>query len=130
MDLLLDTHVIFWMMASPDELSPSTRSVLEDPSSSLWASSASAFEVSQKVRLGKWPQAAPLAWAWTERLHDYGIEDVPLTAQDMAAAGSMNWHHRDPFDRMLCAQAARRGLTLVSADEVFQEVPGLRCMTP
>ena len=128
MDVILDTHVIVWMMAAPDMLSESTREFLEDGRHHLWASSASAYEVTQKVRLGKWKQAEPLAVAWQERIADYGVQDLALAGSDMVLAGSLNWAHRDPFDRMLCAQGLRRGWALVSADAVFGEIPGLRWM--
>lgn len=125
MDLLIDTHIVFWLMAEPDVIDPEVLTTLADPSTSLWVSSASGYEVAQKVRWGKWALAAPLAMAWSERLEDYGLVDLPLTSADMVAAGRMPWPHRDPFDRMTAAQALRRGFRLVSADAVFGDVPGL-----
>jgi PIN domain nuclease of toxin-antitoxin system len=88
----------------------------------ILVSAVSFFEIALKVRLGKWPEMAP----YVDRLADLlerqrGIATA-LEAADSLMAGTMEWPHRDPFDRLLAASALRRGIAIVSADAVFDAV--------
>ena len=78
-----------------------------------------------KVRLGKWPQAELIALEWNDKLVELDARPLSLEAQDMIAAASLIWEHRDPFDRMISAQAMRRGWALASADHVFKDLHGI-----
>lgn len=129
MDCLLDTHVFYWLLTGPDHLPDDALEVLRNPRTGLWVSAASAFEIANKVRLSKWPQAEFLTTAWPPRLDEIRARPMPLEDEDMLLAGTMVWEHRDPFDRMLASQAIRRGITLVSLDPVFTQIPGLRLLT-
>ena len=125
MNYLLDAHAFFWLHASPEKLSDSTLASLKLPDNSIWVSAATAYEISLKVRLGKWPQADSFVVQWEHRVGQIQAQVLELQASDMLAAGAMSWDHRDPFDRMLAAQAIARGFTLVSADDAFVGLPGL-----
>ena len=82
----------------------------------LFVSAISAYEVAQKVRLGKWPQAESLSLDWDELVASTDALSLPLESADALMAGRLSWDHRDPFDRLIAAQAMRRGYQLVSAD--------------
>ena len=92
----------------------------------VWASAASAWEIATKVRIGKMPGAEHLVVDFGEYLQRWYASALGIEAADALHAGVMEWGHRDPFDRMLAAQALRRGLPLLSRDAVFDELPGLR----
>lgn len=127
---LLDTHVLAWLAGAPDRVHATVRSTLADPSRPVYVSSISAFEVANKVRLGKWPQMELLAATWPASLASMGLQDLPVDASDALLAGTLAWPHRDPFDRIIGVQALRRQLTLVSADHVFDTLGGLRLLRP
>ncbi len=126
MEILLDTHIVVWLLASPDEIRPGLAELLDDPANALFVSAATSFEIANKARLGKWATANALLLDWEARVARIGAEPLPLESADMLAAGAMNWGHRDPFDRMLAAQAIRRGMFLASADRIFGTLPGVR----
>jgi PIN domain nuclease of toxin-antitoxin system len=121
--LLLDTHVLLWWLAGDDRLTPAMRTAIEDPRTSVAVSAASAWEMAIKAALGKLSAPDDLG----AQLADNDFEPVPVTVEDGLAAGALPRHHDDPFDRMLIAQAARRRLTVVTADRRFTayEVPVL-----
>lgn len=125
---LLDTHVLLWLLARPSRVPADVRDRLADRSSTLLVSSVSAMEVATKTRIGKLPDVG-LVQAWSRRMDDLGAEELPLTADAALAAGTMDWSHRDPFDRMLAAQAVLEGAVLVSVDTAFHGLPGLRLLT-
>ena len=127
MDVLLDTNVVARLLGTAGRrIRPSALDVLSQPRHRLWVSSVSAYELINKVRLGKWPQAEMIALGWMDRLSDIDAQPLALDMQDMIAAASLMWEHRDPFDRMLVAQARRRGWVLASTDHGFKELPGVQ----
>lgn len=123
---LLDTHVIVWLATDPAQIPTKLRSNLE-VADDLSVSAASPYELAQKARLGRLPQAEPLLARWGELLESMLATELPLSSTDMIRAGSMSWEHRDPFDRMLVAQAQLRGLTVVSKDQAIQTFSGVTC---
>ena len=116
MSFLLDTHVLLWLRGDPGRLSTETRRRLADPALRLYVSAASAWEIAIKQSLGKLTLPEP-AEAWLPRaLVETGLEALPILVEDAAAVRALPWHHRDPFDRLLVAQAKRLDLTLVTHD--------------
>ena len=114
--MLLDTHVLVWAMMAPRELSREARRALEE--GTQWCvSAASLYEITYKARIGKWPEVAGLlALDLDTRLRADGFEVVPATGAIMQDAGSLDWAHRDPFDRIVVATALGRGLPVISKD--------------
>lgn len=125
---LLDTHVVLWMLGDPDKLSPPSRAVVVDPKATLAVSSVSALEVATKVRIGRLPGAEHLVATWEERLAELRLGALPVTTSHALLAGSLAWGHRDPFDRLLAAQALHDNLVLVTADAALRGLPGLRSL--
>lgn len=124
---LLDTHVIVWIAGSGGPaIRPEVRAALEADDSARVVSAVSAFEIATKVRLGKFESARPLQDRWDAVVRTaLSARVLPLDDRAARRAGELTWEHRDPFDRMLAAQAITEGLTLVTADRVFDSVPGL-----
>ena len=119
MRLLLDTHVLIWWLAGDPMLSANAKAAVADPGNEAFVSAASAWEIATKYRIGKLPQGAPLAVDMPGVLAGQGFVELPITVRHGQAAGSLPGPHRDPFDRMLIAQAVLVDLVLVSNEAVF-----------
>lgn len=130
MTYLLDTHVLLWMLCEPDRIAPTRRTELASPQLRLMVSAASAMEIATKTRLGKLKVGSSILAAWSERLREIAVDELPVRHNHALLAGAMTWEHRDPFDRLLVAQAITEGLCLVSADRVMSEVVGLQLLDP
>jgi PIN domain nuclease of toxin-antitoxin system len=116
MKLLLDTHAVVWWVQKHPNLSASASTAISDPKASLHVSIATAWEIAIKVGLGKWPEATPILANFEAILSDAKIALLPITIADTRAAGLMQSPHRDPFDRMLAAQAIGQDPTRMSRD--------------
>lgn len=119
MNLLLDTHVLLWALGAPKRLSAKSRAALVDTGNSLHVSAASAWEISIKASLGKLTLPGSVATWLLPAVEDLGAQWVVVTPQHAALVESLPPHHRDPFDRVLIAQAISDGLTIVTADAAF-----------
>lgn len=115
MILLLDTHLVLWAAYEPGRLSAPARSALEDPVNDLVFSAASIWEVSIKAGLGRADFSADPA-VLRRGLVETGYAELPVTAAHAAAVADLPPLHRDPFDRMLVAQARAEGFTLLTSD--------------
>lgn len=109
----------------PDLLSERARAAIT--AGPVLVSPVSLFEIGQKVRIGKWPEMAPMVSDLPELVHAQGGLLAPLTAQICLEAGLADWPNRDPFDRLLGATARVMGVPLVSRDAVFAEA-GVACV--
>lgn len=119
---LLDTHTLLWLIFAPERVPAALRSVLADPDVTVFASAASAMEIATKTRLGKLPdEYMPLVQAWGARLSDLQFTSLPITHEHALLAGTLLWEHRDPFDRLLAAQAIIENLTLATRDEALAD---------
>ncbi len=123
MTLLLDTHVLLWAVAEPGALSSRARLLLTDGANTLLVSSASAWEVAAKHRLGRLRMAEVLLASFSEHLRALRAVELPMSVRHALTAGAFPSPHRDPFDRMLAAQALHEGVPLVSRDEAFAAFP-------
>lgn len=119
MRLLLDTHALLWWLAGDTQLSSAARAAIEDETNEVFVSAASAWEVATKHRLGKLPGAGPLAVDFAREVREQGFQPLAITLEHGQVAGSLPGKHRDPFDRMLVAQAREEKLALVSNEAVF-----------
>ncbi len=119
MDLLLDTHAFIWWSEDNRRLSPAARQTIGDEENRAFISAASAWEIATKHRLGKLPEAAALALDIPGSIISQNFEELPITVDDASRAGALPGPLRDPFDRMLIAQAIGLNLVLVSNESLF-----------
>ena len=119
MKLLLDTHAFLWWLAGNRRLSPAARRAVEDTSNDVVVSAATAWEITTKHRVGKLSEAEAVALDVTGSIASQGFDELAITVEDAERAGRLPDTHRDPFDRMLIAQALAHNLTVVSVDAVF-----------
>lgn len=123
--LLLDTHAYVWALADPDRLSPRARTAIEAPGNALLVSAATTWEMAIKLRAGKWPEAEVLLAQHGDLMSRLGAQPLDIAATDTIRAGSLDWEHADPFDRMLAAQSLLHHATLVTRDAAFGHLRGL-----
>lgn len=121
MRILLDTHALIWWLAGDRRLSTRARRALADEANEIFVSAASAWEVTTKHRLGKLPDAGPLAVDFAREVRAQGFTPLPISLAHGQVAGSLPGEHRDPFDRMLVAQAREDKLALVSIETLFDD---------
>lgn len=126
MQLLLDTHALLWALTDPNRLPQSLVETISDPRTELLVSAVSAVECATKHRLGKLPGAEAVLATFEEQMRQLRATELPISVADALLAGSLNWAHRDPFDRLLAAQGLRRSIPLVSRDPVFAGLPGVQ----
>lgn len=120
MRLLLDTHALIWWVLGNPLLSPRASNAIANAASDVLVSSASAWEISIKHRIGKLPpEALVLADNVAVSIEAEGFIELPISIAHGQMAGALDGHHKDPFDRMLIAQALADDLTLVSNDMQF-----------
>ena len=115
MILLLDAHVALWALGEPEKLAPPVLASLANPANAVLVSAGSVWEIEIKRALGKLRTESDLLAA----LDAAQIDLVPITAADAVTAARLPAHHRDPFDRILVAQAGRLDATIVSRAAVF-----------
>ncbi len=119
MRLLLDTHSWLWMVGDSGRLAPSSRELLRDQANDLYLSAASAWEIAIKYATGKLRLPQPPAGLITQWMAEVRMGALPVLHVHALRAGELPPHHRDPFDRLLIAQAQIEGLTVLTADRVF-----------
>ena len=119
--LLLDTHALIWWLAGDQALSNPARAAIGDEANSIAVSAASAMEVATKYRIGKLPNAALLARDFEAIIADQGFDELPITIHHARVAGEMKIEHKDPFDRLLIAQAQAQDMALVSNETLFDQ---------
>ena len=117
--LLLDTHALIWWLAGDEALSHRARDAIADETNAVAVSAASAMEVATKFRLGKLPDAALLAQDFEAVIAEQGFDELPISVHHARLAGEMNIAHKDPFDRLLIAQALAEDMVLVSNEALF-----------
>jgi len=124
--LLLDTHVLLWAVLEPGKLPPGLVTLLEDPACELLVSAASAWEIATKWRIGKLSGATQVVKNYGRALDGLGARELPISSKEALQAGLWKVEHRDPFDRLLAAQALLLDLDLASTDAVFARFEGVR----
>jgi PIN domain nuclease of toxin-antitoxin system len=123
MKLLLDTHLLLWAAGAPERLSVEARHLLEDHQNELLYSPASLWEISIKRALNR-PDFSVDARVFWRALLDNGYHELPITGEHAVFVEGMPLLHKDPFDRILVAQACVEGVTLVTLDAVVAGYPG------
>jgi PIN domain nuclease of toxin-antitoxin system len=118
--LLLDTHIFLWFIAGHQRLSLAARNLIEDDANQPYLSIASLWEMAIKLSLGKLSLGQPFEQLISQQLRLNGIELLPIAVEHVNQVVTMPFHHRDPFDRLLVAQAMVEQIPIVSADEAFK----------
>lgn len=119
MIVLLDTHIWLWMLADPERLG-SLRETIEDTSVTLLLSAASSWEIAIKNSIGRLPLPEPVETYVPSRIRASGVEPISIDHTHVLGVSRLPYHHRDPFDRLLVAQAQLRGVPIASADPQLQ----------
>lgn len=126
MNLLLDTHALIWAANAPEKLPSAVRAAIEDPDNRIWISAASAIEVAIKFRIGKLEGADELAERFETVIAGFGFGQLPISVAHASLAGLLPFEHRDPFDRILIAQAQIEQYSLVSNEKLFDQLGVIR----
>jgi len=116
---LLDTHALLWWLDEHERLSPAAYRFIEERSGEIFVSAASAWEIATKVRIGKLPNAVDVALNFFDILEAQEFIGLDVTVAHALGAGALPGVHRDPWDRMLIAQAQAEGLVLISNEHAF-----------
>ncbi|HTT82512.1 MAG TPA: type II toxin-antitoxin system VapC family toxin [Rhizomicrobium sp.] len=119
MQLLLDTHAFLWWLAGDTALSAAARKAIGDENNDVFVSAASAWEIATKHRLGKLPGAAAIMTDIEGAIADQSFVALPIAIRHGEVAGALPGPHRDPFDRMLIAQAMIERFVLVTNEQTF-----------
>jgi len=117
--LLLDTHAVIWWFQGNLRLPQRVRDTIEGEASDVFVSAVSAFEIALKHRMGKLPEAAALARRFSVMTQEQGFAELAVTVPHGLAAGALPIAHRDPFDRLLIAQALVEDMTIASNERLF-----------
>ena len=116
MRLLLDTHTFLWFLLDDPQLSAAALTIIEDPLNHIDVSPASYWEIAIKIRLGKYALPEPYQTFMEREIADNGFRILPIEPKHTAILTTMPLYHRDPFDRLLVAQASVEGIPPISAD--------------
>lgn len=115
MNYLLDTHILLWTLVDPDKVPMPMRRIVEDTGNRVWFSAASIWEIAIKHSLAKAEFTVEPAIIW-KAARETGLEELAVTAEHAVGVDALPWLHRDPFDRLLVAQARADGMKLLSVD--------------
>jgi PIN domain nuclease of toxin-antitoxin system len=121
MSFLLDTVVFLWSIGPKEKINKDAQELLIDPKHEIYLSAASSWEISLKIALGKLDLPGPAHRYIPERLQSWGIQPLSITHSHALAVGDLPPHHRDPFDRMLIAQARVENMVLLTADALLSK---------
>ena len=121
MRYLLDTHALLWWLFDDPKLSTPAREVITEPENEILVSAASAWEISTKHRVGKLPEAGDIVQQLPMYIRRARFTVLGISVDHALLAGSLPGPHRDPFDRMLIAQAKSQNISLVTIDPVFRD---------
>ena len=119
-EFLLDTHALIWWFNADSQLPRRARATIANSDTTVFASAVSAFEIANKHRIGKLPEIAALLDDYERLLQGQGFDELAIRSEHALAAGSLAISHRDPFDRMLIAQAQIEGLTVITNERLFE----------
>jgi PIN domain nuclease of toxin-antitoxin system len=121
LNLLLDTHALIWWMLDDPQLSRKAHEAISNEENVAFVSAVSAFEISTKFKIGKLPEAEYLVPNFESVIRQGGFEPLSVRPSDGVRAGALTLHHKDPFDRILIAQALGGDLTFVSNEKLFDD---------
>jgi PIN domain nuclease of toxin-antitoxin system len=125
---LLDTHTFLWAVRGSDKLSETAIKIIEDVNVNVFVSAVSAYEIMNKHRIGKLAEFDDIARNYLDFVKRLGVDSLPISEHHAHFAGKFEWAHRDPFDRLLAAQAFSDNLMLITNDTVFEELPWMKVL--
>ena len=117
--VILDTHAVLWATLSPAALSVTAAAIIADEGNEILVSAASAWEIATKVRIGRLMGAESLEREFVEEMERAGYTLLSIRVEDALRAGRLGGEHRDPFDRMIAAQALAFDIAVVSVDAML-----------
>ena len=120
MKVLLDTCALLWWWSEPNELSSKARLTIQDPTTAVYVSVASAWEIATKYRIGKLPLGERIMNEWDHRLTLDRFQEITISSTHAFRAGTFLGPHRDPFDRMIAAQGMLEHMPIVTPDEQLE----------
>ena len=121
MKLLLDTHTLLWFIAGSSQLGATARTFIEDAANEKYVSIASLREIAIKISVGKMSLAALFDVLFPHQLQINGFELLPIKINHASAITTLPFHHRDPFDRIMIAQAIEENMNFISIDTVIDD---------
>jgi PIN domain nuclease of toxin-antitoxin system len=117
---LIDTHVLLWWLFNDSKLTDECREIIKNPDHHIFVSSVSAWEIATKYRIGKLPEAKQIVEEYSQILQQAKFIELSITSAHALRAGSLPISHRDPFDRMIMAQAELENFPVITYDAAFQ----------
>lgn len=126
MKYLLDTHALLWWLSDDEQLSVQARAIIADAENDIYVSAASAWEIATKFAKGRLPTASLILPDFAGVIEQEGFMELPIISAHMVRSALLPGEHRDPFDRILAAQAIIENMALISIDE---KIPSLGIMT-
>jgi PIN domain nuclease of toxin-antitoxin system len=117
-NLLLDTHTVLWFYLADPQLSAAASTAIMDPANEKWVSPASYWEIAIKISIGKYALAQPYEDFWRNAIDANGFQVLHILTRHTSRLTTMPFHHRDPFDRLIIAQALAEAMTIVSTDPI------------
>jgi PIN domain nuclease of toxin-antitoxin system len=117
---LIDTHIILWWLFNDSKLTTECREIIRNPDHRIFVSSVSAWEIATKYRIGKLPEAKQIVEEYPQILQQAKFIELSITSAHALRAGSLPISHRDPFDRMIMAQAELENFPVITYDAAFQ----------
>jgi PIN domain nuclease of toxin-antitoxin system len=121
MRLLVDSQAVIWAVDDPTQLSPTATAALQDPANDLLVSAATIWEIAIKVGLNKLSLSGSYRDWMNQAIAALGLTILPVTVDYAAAQATLHPHHKDPFDRLMVAQALTERIPIVSADAIFDQ---------
>lgn len=117
---LIDTHILLWWIFNDPKLDQTSRKIIQNPKNQIFVSSATAWEIATKHRIGKLPEAKELLENYPEILTKARFLELQITTAHALRAGLLPITHRDPFDRMIMAQSELESMPVITHDPAFQ----------
>lgn len=119
MRLLLDTHALLWFALNDPQLSATAQAAIADRANEKWASPASYWEIAIKISIGKYALTVPYEDFWQNAIDANGFQTLHILPRHTSLLTTMTYHHRDPFDRLIIAQALAEGMSVAGDDAIF-----------
>jgi PIN domain nuclease of toxin-antitoxin system len=119
-DYLIDTHILLWWLFNDPQLNAECQYIIRNPDNRILVSSVSAWEIATKYRIGKLPEAKQIVEEYSQILRQAKFIELSISSAHALRAGSLPIAHRDPFDRMIMAQAELENLPVITYDDAFQ----------